>query len=128
VRKKERAIRRRERWEWRDEVFWLREQQGLSPPAMPEYLSSDEEDEKESDGGQAPPERSEPAPPSPRATEAAEEQVPGSGAEAPTAGRSTEEAERAAGASGGATVAATAMALAPTEPSRKRKQGFSTLR
>jgi hypothetical protein len=62
--------------------------------------------------------------------------------EAPVAGRSTKEAERvaevparttevparAAEASRGATVAASVVALAPAEPSRKRKWGFSTLR
>jgi hypothetical protein len=80
----------------------------------------------------APPERWEPAPPSPRA---AEEQAPGAGAEAPAVGRSTEEAVRAAKvpahateASGGATAATSAAVIAPVEPSRKRKQGFSTLR
>jgi hypothetical protein len=52
--KKERGIRRRERWEQRDEEFRLREQQGLSPPVTSEYLSSEEEEEEESDGGQAP--------------------------------------------------------------------------
>jgi hypothetical protein len=35
---------------------------------------------------------------------------------------------RATEASGGATVAVTAVALPPTKPSRKRKRGFSTLR
>jgi hypothetical protein len=39
--------------------------------------SSGEEEEKESDWGQASPERWNPSPPSPRATEAAEEQAPG---------------------------------------------------
>jgi hypothetical protein len=92
-----------------------------------EYSSSDEEEE-ESDEGQAPPERWEPAPPSPRAAEAVEEQVPGASAGAPTVGRSTEEAARiaevparAAEASEGATVAASAAASALAEPSRKRK-------
>jgi hypothetical protein len=63
------------------------------------------------------------------------EQARGAGAEAPAVGRSTEEAARAVEvpvrtteASGGATVAATVMALAPTDPTRKRKRGFSTLR
>jgi hypothetical protein len=89
-----------------------------------------------------PPERWEPAPPSPRTAEAVEEQAPVAGVEAPAAGRSTEEAERvaevsarttevsacAAEASRGATVAESAVASAPAEPSRKRKRGFSTLR
>jgi hypothetical protein len=70
------GIRPRERGEQRGEEFRLREQQGLSPPATSEYSSSEEEEEEESDGGQAPPERWEPAPPSPRAAEAAEEQAP----------------------------------------------------
>jgi hypothetical protein len=42
--------------------------------------------------------------------------------------RTTEVPARAAEASGGATVAASAVASAPTQPSRKRKRGFSTLR
>jgi hypothetical protein len=88
--KKERGIRRREQ---RDEEFRLREQQGLSPPATPEYSSSEEEEE-ESDGGR-PPERWVPAPPSPRAVEAVEDQVLGAGSGAPAAGRSTEEVARA---------------------------------
>jgi hypothetical protein len=118
-----------------DEEFWLREQQGLCALATSEYSSSEEEEEEESDRGQAPPKRWEPAPPSPRAAEAAQEKVPGAGAGAPAAGRSTEKAARAAEvparvaeASRGATVAASAMASAPAEPSRKRKRGFSTLR
>jgi hypothetical protein len=74
-------------------------------------------------------------PPSPRAAEAAEEQVPGAGAEAPAAERSTEEVAhaaevpvRTAEASGSATVATSVVASAPVKPSRKRKRGFSTLR
>jgi hypothetical protein len=112
----------------------LREQQGLSPPAVSEYSSS-EEDEEESDGGRAPSERWDPAPPSPRAVEAVEEQPPGAGAEAPTIGQSvegtacaTEAPTRTAEVSGSATVATTAATTAPVEPSRKRKRGFSTLR
>jgi hypothetical protein len=64
------------------------------------------------------------------------------GAEAPVAGRSTEEAAdaaevpsraaevplRVAEASEGATAVTSAAAIAPVEPSRKRKRGFSTLR
>jgi hypothetical protein len=65
-----------------------------SPPVTSEYSSS--RDEEESDGGQAPPERWEPVPPSPRAAEAAEEQAPGEGAGAPAVGRPTEEAVHAA--------------------------------
>jgi hypothetical protein len=72
--------------------------------------------------------------PPPRAAEAAEEQAPGAGVGAPTAGRSTEEAAhaaevpaRAAEASGIATMAMSAVASTPVEPSRKRKRGFSTL-
>jgi hypothetical protein len=63
ARKKERRIRRRERREQRDEEFQLREQQRLSPPVTSEYSSLEQEEEGESDGGQAPPERWEPAPP-----------------------------------------------------------------
>jgi hypothetical protein len=78
--------------------------------------------------GAGPPERWEPAAPSPRVVEAVEEQAPGAGAEASAVGRSTEEAARAAEASGSATVVTSAAASAPVEPSRKRKRGFSTLR
>jgi hypothetical protein len=85
--------------------------------------------------GASPPERWEDAPPSPRATVAAEEQAPGAGAEAPAAGRYTEEAARATEVparatevSGSATVATSAAATVPIEPSTKRNQGFSTLR
>jgi hypothetical protein len=85
TRKKERRIRRRECREQRDEEYRLREQQGLSPLATSEYSSLGEGEEEESDGGQAPSKRWEPAPPSPRVAEAAEEQVPGAGAEVPTA-------------------------------------------
>jgi hypothetical protein len=63
VRKKEKRIRRRERREQKDEEFRLPELRGLSPPAISEYSLSDEEEEKERDEGQAPPERWEPAPP-----------------------------------------------------------------
>jgi hypothetical protein len=98
--------------------------------------------EEDNDGGQAPPERWEPTPPSPRAAVAAEEQVPGAGAGAPAAEWSTEEAAhvaeapahaavvptRAAEASRGVTVAALAVASALAEPSRKRKRGFTILR
>jgi hypothetical protein len=67
--------------------------------------------------------------------EAAEEQAPGAGVEAPVTERSTEEAAhvaevsaRAAEASGSATAATSAAAKALAETSRKRKRGFSTLR
>jgi hypothetical protein len=130
--KKERGIRHLEQ---RDEEFRLREQQGLPPPVTSEYSSSKEEEEEESDGGQAPLERWEPAPPSLRAAEAAEDQAPRAGAKAPAAGRSTEEAAHtaevlahAAEASGSTTVATSAVASAPVEPSRRSKRGFSTLR
>jgi hypothetical protein len=111
-----------------DEEYHLREQQGLSPPATSEYSSSGEGEEEESDGGQAPSERWEPAPPSPRATETVEEQVPGAGAEMPTARWSTEGAAHAAEASGSAAAAVAATTTAPVDPSRNRKRGFSTLR
>jgi hypothetical protein len=57
ARKKEKRIRRRERREQKSEEFRLREQQGLSSPVTSEYSLSDEEEEKESDGGRALPER-----------------------------------------------------------------------
>jgi hypothetical protein len=94
--KKEKRIRRRERREQKSEEFRLREQQGLSSPATSKYSSSDEEEEEKSDGGRALPERWEPAPPSPRATEAAEETAPGAGAGAPVARQPVREAVRAA--------------------------------
>jgi hypothetical protein len=53
ARKKERKIQRRERRERQSEEYRLREQQGLSPLANPEYSSSSSEKE-ESDGGRAP--------------------------------------------------------------------------
>jgi hypothetical protein len=80
ARKKERRIQWRERLEQRDEEYRLRDQQGLSPPVTSEYSSSGEGEEEESDRGQAPPKRWDPAPPSPRAVEAAEEKAPGAGA------------------------------------------------
>jgi hypothetical protein len=52
--RKEWRIRWRERQEQRDEEFWLRDQQGLFPPATSDYSSSGEEEEEESDGGRAP--------------------------------------------------------------------------
>jgi hypothetical protein len=117
ARKKEKRIRRWERREWRDEEFRLREQQGLSPPATSEDSSSGEEEEEEGDGGQALPERWEPAPPSPRAAEAAEGQVSGAGMEALAARQFTGEAActaeapaRTAVASGSAAPAATSAA------------------
>jgi hypothetical protein len=85
--------------------------------------------------GQDPPERWDPAPTSPGASEAAEERAPGAGAEASAARRSTEGAAhvaetpaRAAEASWGAVAVTPAAATASGEPSRKRKHGFSTLR
>jgi hypothetical protein len=62
----------------------------------------------------AAPERWNPPPPSPRAAEVAVELVPVAGADAPAMGSSME-------APAGDTVA-------PPEPSRKRKRGFSNLR
>jgi hypothetical protein len=116
----------------------LREQQGLSPLATSEDSSSGGEEEEESDGGQARPERWEPAPPSPRAAEAAKGQVSGAGVEVLAARRSTEEVVRAmeaparaavafgsaAATSRGVATAATGAAAASAEPSRKRKRGF----
>jgi hypothetical protein len=125
--KKERSIWRRERREQWDKEYQLREQQGLSRPAASEYSPSSEEEE-ESDGGRAPPERWDPAPTSPRAAEAVEEQAPGASVEAPAAGQSvegtthsTEALARAAEVSGSAAVATTAATTRPVEPSRKRK-------
>jgi hypothetical protein len=132
ARKKEQRIRWRERREQRDEEHRLCEQQGLSPPATSEYSSSGEGEEEESDG---PPERWEPAPPSPRAAEPAEERAPRAGTGAPATRQSTEGTApvvvapaRVAEAFGSAAVAASAATTASAEPSRKRKQGFSTLR
>jgi hypothetical protein len=135
VRKKKKRIRRRERQEQRSEEFRLREQQGLSSPVTSEYSSSNKEEEEESDGGRALPERWEPAPPSPRAAEAAEETAPGAGAGALVARQPMREATRAAEArvhtmevTRGAAVATSVAATTPVEPPRKRKWGFSTLR
>jgi hypothetical protein len=132
ARKKEKRIQRREHREQRSEEFRLREQQGLSSPATLEYSSSDEE---ESDGGRALPETWEPTPPSPRAVEAAEETTPGAGAGAPAVRQPTrkvtrvaEAPARAVEATGGAAAATLAAAATGTQPPRKRKQGFSTLR
>jgi hypothetical protein len=83
--------------------------------------------------GSRPPERWDPAPPTPRAVEA--EQAPGVGAEAPATSWSTEGVvrvavvpARVAEASGRGAVATPAATTAPVEPSRKTKRGFSTLR
>jgi hypothetical protein len=99
VHKKEKKIRRRERREQRSDEFRLREPQGLSFPATSEYSSLDEEEE-ESDGRRALPERWESAPPSPRAAEAAEETAPGAGAGASTARQPTREATCVRGGAG----------------------------
>jgi hypothetical protein len=84
--------------------------------------------------GAGPPERWQPSPPSPRAVKA-EETVPGAGVGALAARQLTREATRAAEAparaaetAGGAAAAALAVATTSTEPPRKRKRGFSTLR
>jgi hypothetical protein len=74
----------------------------------------------ESDGGRAPP--------SPRATEAAEERAPAAGRPTEGAARAAKVPARAAEAPGSATVATSAATTTPVEPSRKRKRGFSTLR
>jgi hypothetical protein len=135
VRKRERSIRRRERRERRSEEFRLREQQGLSSPKTEEYSSSGEGEEEGSDGGQAPPERWEPSPPSPRAVEAAEKTAPGAGvgalaARSPTrvATRAAELPARAAEMAGGAAAATPVAVTTSAEPLRKRKWGFSALR
>jgi hypothetical protein len=60
---RKRSIQRWERREQQSEEYRLGEQQGLSPPATPENSSEEEEEEEEGDGGQAPPERWNPAPP-----------------------------------------------------------------
>jgi hypothetical protein len=134
ARKRGRSIRRRERRERRSEEFRLHKQQGLSSPETEEYSLSGEEEE-ESDGGRAPPERWEPAPPSPRVAEAAEEMTPGAGAGAPAARQPTREATHAAEApacateiAGGAAAATPVAATTPSALPRKRKRGFSTLR
>jgi hypothetical protein len=135
ARQRERNLQRRERREQRSEEFRLREQYGLSSLRTEGYSLSGEEEEEESDGGRAPPERWQPSTPSPRAAEAAEETVPGAGTGAPSARQPTKEATRvveaparAAETAGGAAAAALAAATTPTEPPRKRKRGFSTLR
>jgi hypothetical protein len=94
-----------------------------------------DDEEDESDRGRDLPERWEPSPPSPRAAEAAEETAPGAGAGAPAARQPTGEVTHAAEApahaaemTGGEAMATLAAATASTEPSRKRKRGFSTLR
>jgi hypothetical protein len=73
--------------------------------------------------------------PSPRAAEATEETVPGAGAGAPAARRSTREAMRAVEAptraaemDRGAATTTPVVATTSTEPPRKGKRGFSTLR
>jgi hypothetical protein len=67
--------------------------------------------------------------------EAAEETTPGAGAGAPATRQPTREATRALevptrteGSIGGGAVATPAAATTSTEPPRKRKRGFSTLR
>jgi hypothetical protein len=65
---------------------------------------------------------------SPRAARAAEEATLGAGAGAPIARRPTIEATCTAEATGGEAVATPTAATTSTEPSRKRKRGFSTLR
>jgi hypothetical protein len=107
---------------------------GTFPLVTSEYSSSAEGEEKEYDGGRAPPERWTPPPPSPRAAKAAEEQALVAGAEEPATGRSVEGAACTAGvsvhasvASGGAAAAATGTTAVFVEPMRKRKRGFSTL-
>jgi hypothetical protein len=117
---KERRLWRQERREQYSEEYWLREQQGLSPPGTPEG-SSLEEEEEERNGGRAPPERWNPPPPSPEAAEAAAESAPVAGADAPATRFSVEEPASAVDAPAGATAT-------PPEPSRKRKRGFSNLR
>jgi hypothetical protein len=153
--KKERWLRRCQRRERRDEDFRLREQLGLSSPATSNDSSSEEEEEKD-DRGQALPDRWEPAPPSPELAPVVREPVPGAGAGVPATRRSTTEAAQAAvvlarateapartaavperatrapvravEASGGVAAAAPTAPAASTEPSRKRKRRFSSLR
>jgi hypothetical protein len=123
ARKKEKRIRRRERWEQRSKEFRLREQLGLSSLATSEYSSSDEEEE--SDGKRALPERWEPSPPSARAAVAVEETAPGVGAGAPAARQPSRETvrvaeapARASGTTGGEAVATPAAATTSAEPPR----------
>jgi hypothetical protein len=100
------------------------------------------DEEEESDGGRVLSERWEPAPPSPRATEVAEEIAPGAGAGVPVARQPMREAARTAGeptrtaeapacaaeVTRGVAVATSVVATTPVEPPRNRKRGFSTLR
>jgi hypothetical protein len=86
-------------------------------------------------GGGLPPRGGSLRPPSPRATEAAEEMAPRAGAGAPATRQPTREASRATEAparpaemTGGAVTATRVVATTSTEPSRKSKRGFSTLR
>jgi hypothetical protein len=119
VRAREQKIGQRERLEQYSEEYRLHDQQGLSPPLVSAYLSSDEEER--SDGGRATPDRCNSPPLSPRAEEAVVELVPAAGVEAPAAGPSVEASAGAAGAPAGVTEV-------PPQPSRKRKRGFSNLR
>jgi hypothetical protein len=124
ARRKERRLRRHERRERRDEEFRLREQLGLSPPAMSKDSSLEEEEEEEDDGGCALPERWEPTPPTGSRRGGERAGVWGGRHSRGGVGRGGALAE----ASGGAVVATLVAPTAPAEPSRKRKRGFSTLR
>jgi hypothetical protein len=84
---KERKIRWRERLEYYNEEYRLREQQGLSPPPA---LANSSLDEEESDEERTTSDRWEPAPPSPRAEGAAVELTPEVGTEPVVAGSSVE--------------------------------------
>jgi hypothetical protein len=119
ARTKEKRLRRREHLEQYNEKYQLHEQQGLSPLPAPTNSSSDEEEE--SDRERTISDRWEPAPPSPRAEEAAVELAPVPGAEAPAAEPSVEVPVGATEVPAGATEV-------PPQPSRKRKRGFSNLR
>jgi hypothetical protein len=135
IRKKERRIRRRERREQRDEEYRLREQQGLSPPATSEYSSSGEGEEEESDGGQAPPERWEPALPHQESWRWQRNKRLGRERKRPSPGglqkrrRAPWRRRRASRRRLGARQwRRRPPPQCPVEPSRKRKRGFSTLR
>jgi hypothetical protein len=119
TRTKEKRLKRQERLEQYNEEYRLREQQGLSRPLASANSLSDEEEE--SDGERTTSDRWEPAPLLPQAEEAAVELVPVAGAEALATGPSVD-------APVGATEAPAGATEVPSQPSRKKKRGFSNLR
>lgn len=112
ARAKEKKIGRQERLDRYNADYWLREQQGLSPPSELVLSSSDEEEGEEEQTTSG---RWDPAPPpSPGAEEVAAEPTPEAGTAPPVEGSSVRTSAGSAGV--------------PPEPSRKRKRGFSGLR